>query len=119
MNSTENQAPTDRVKWSAVRDGIADRYQQDADYRSGWDKAARQYALASMIRGLRQERGVSQQELANRVGTSQAAIARLELGGAAPRLDTLERIAEALDMNLELRFEPRSEHVAKELDLAR
>jgi len=96
-----------RVKWSSVREKIADRYQHDPAYRAGWDKTARRHALASKIRTLRQERGLSQQELARRVGTSQAAIARLELGGAEPRLETLERIAEAFDMNLALHFEPR------------
>ena len=44
--------------------------------------------------------GLSQRELAELCGTTQSAIARLERGGRPPRIDTLLRIAEALDCDL-------------------
>lgn len=46
------------------------------------------------------EMGLSQRELAERVGTTQSAIARLERGGRPPRIDTLLNIADALDCDL-------------------
>jgi transcriptional regulator with XRE-family HTH domain len=51
---------------------------------------------------------MSQRELAELVGTTQSAIARLEGGGRPPRIDTLLRIAAALDCDLavELRAHP-------------
>lgn len=48
----------------------------------------------------RQELGLSQTEVAARMGTSQSAVARLEAGDADVRLSTLERYAAALGMEL-------------------
>ena len=50
--------------------------------------------------------GLSQRELAELVGTTQSAIARLERGGRPPRIDTLLRIAEALDCELLVELVP-------------
>ena len=55
----------------------------------------------------RQARGLSQRELAELVGTTQSAIARLERGGRPPRIDTLLRIADALDCDLVVDLKPR------------
>ena len=46
---------------------------------------------------LREARGPGQRELAERVGTTQSAIARREGGNISPSLPTLDNIAEALD----------------------
>ena len=46
--------------------------------------------------------GLSQADLAELVGTTQSAIARLESGGRPPRIDTLLRIANALDADLHI-----------------
>ena len=51
---------------------------------------------------------MSQRELAELCGTTQSAIARLERGGRPPRIDTLLRIAEALDCELVVDLVPRS-----------
>ena len=56
----------------------------------------------------RQAKGFSQRELAEIVGTTQSAIARLERGGRPPRIDTLLRIADALDCDLVVDLKPRS-----------
>ena len=50
----------------------------------------------SLLRQWRQEAGISQRELADRLGGQQPAIARLEAGGVSPNMRTVERIAEAL-----------------------
>jgi transcriptional regulator with XRE-family HTH domain len=51
--------------------------------------------------------GFSQRELAELVGTTQSAIARLERGGRPPRIDTLLKIADALDCDLVVELVPR------------
>ena len=51
---------------------------------------------------------LSQRELAELCGTTQSAIARLERGGRPPRIDTLLRIAEALDCELVVDLVPRA-----------
>lgn len=68
----------------------------------GWFFAA----IADRVTERRVEMGMSQRELAELVGTTQSAIARLERGGRPPRIDTLLRIAEALDCDLSVELIP-------------
>jgi predicted transcriptional regulator len=53
----------------------------------------------------RRDLGLSQTEVAARMGTSQSAVARLEAGGVDARLSTLERYAAALGGRLSVRLE--------------
>src|SRR6476469_6183246 len=69
----------------------------------GWFFAA----IAGKVSERRTAIGMSQRELAELVGTTQSAIARLERGGR-PRIDTLLKIAEALECELIVDLEPRS-----------
>jgi ribosome-binding protein aMBF1 (putative translation factor) len=64
--------------------------------------------IAEQVTSQRHARGLSQAELAELCGTTQSAIARLESGGRAPRIDTLLRIADALDCNLVVELRPRT-----------
>lgn len=65
-------------------------------------------AIAGQVTERRLELGLSQADLAGLVGTTQSAIARLESGGRPPRIDTLLRIANALDCELVVRLRPRT-----------
>jgi transcriptional regulator with XRE-family HTH domain len=65
-------------------------------------------ALGARIAEERARRSLSQRELAELTGTTQSAIARLEGGSRAARLDTLLRVANALDCALELDLRPRT-----------
>ena len=70
----------------------------------GWFFAA----IADQVTDRRRDLGLSQAELAELTGTTQSAIARLESGGRPPRIDTLLRIANALDCELEVELRPRT-----------
>jgi transcriptional regulator with XRE-family HTH domain len=62
-------------------------------------------ALGQLIYDLRTGAGLSQRELAERMGTTQSVISRLEEGGGAKnRIDTLARVAEALGRHLIVSF---------------
>jgi predicted transcriptional regulator len=63
--------------------------------------------IADKVAERRLEQGLSQRELAELVGTTQSAIARLERGGRPPRIDTLLNIADALDCDLHVDLVPR------------
>jgi transcriptional regulator with XRE-family HTH domain len=63
--------------------------------------------IADQVVARRTGRKLSQRELAELVGTTQSAIARLEAGGRPPRIDTLLRIADALDCELTVELRPR------------
>ncbi len=56
--------------------------------------------VGEKVRDAREAAGLSQRELAARMGTSQAAVARLEAGGVGATLTTLQRMAAALDLKV-------------------
>ncbi len=64
--------------------------------------------IADRVAERRIEMGLSQRELAELCGTTQSAIARLERGGRPPRIDTLLRIADALECDLAVELVPRA-----------
>ena len=64
--------------------------------------------IAGKVASRRLAMNMSQRELAELCGTTQSAIARLERGGRPPRIDTLLRIAEALDCELVVDLKPHS-----------
>jgi predicted transcriptional regulator len=64
--------------------------------------------IAGQVSERRRELGLSQVQLAELCGTTQSAIARLESGGRPPRIDTLQRIANALDCELAVELRARA-----------
>jgi HTH-type transcriptional regulator / antitoxin HipB len=73
--------------------------------RSGYQRTQRAAELGERIRALREASGISQAELARRIGSTQPSIARLEAGRVSPTLETLERVAAALDAELVVALE--------------
>ena len=65
--------------------------------------------IAAQVLARRRAWDLSQEELADLCGTTQSAIARLERGLRPPRIDTLLRIARALDAELIVELRPRTE----------
>ncbi|OFW65146.1 MAG: hypothetical protein A2135_03270 [Actinobacteria bacterium RBG_16_67_15] len=72
--------------------------------RRGRQDAKCSFELGSRVRLERERRGMTQAELAERMGTTQPAVARLEAGGVNPGLDTLRRVADALGLELVIEF---------------
>ena len=64
----------------------------------------RRRELVADLAARRRSLGLSQTEIAARMGTSQSAVARLEAGDNDVRISTLERYAAALDQRIEWRF---------------
>ena len=83
-------------------------------YLPGFDEVARRRrALAETLVARRLAVGMSQTEVAARMGTSQSAVARLESGQGDMRLSSLERYAAAVDQVIDWRLgEPDDEHGA-------
>jgi predicted transcriptional regulator len=67
--------------------------------------AKRRQALSGQLTALRHQLGVSQVEVAARMGTSQSAVARFEAGDLDVRLSTVERYTSALGARLEWRID--------------
>lgn len=74
-------------------------------YEEAYVETRQDRELGQLIYDLRTEAGLTQAELAKRMGTSQSAISRLEEGaGAPPKLETLLRLADALGRGLRISF---------------
>jgi predicted transcriptional regulator len=67
--------------------------------------AERRHSLSGQLLSLRREQGLSQTEVAARMGTSQSAVARFEAGDLDVRLSTVVRYATAVGGTLEWRIE--------------
>lgn len=65
-------------------------------------------SIGAQIKRIREEKHLTQTELATRTGTRQSNIARLESDRHVPTWSTLERVASALDSQLCVELQPRS-----------
>ena len=85
-----------------------DRYVgDDPERRSAYEQELLNAEIASLLYRLRAQAGLSQRELARRVGTTASVICRLEDADyEGHSLAMLRRIAAALDRRLEIRFVP-------------
>jgi len=94
-------------KFVPVEESVA-RWMQDPDFVREYDALEEEFALAAQIIGARARAraGLSQAELAERMNTSQSAIARLESGRSRPSTRTLRKLAEATGSKLRIVLEP-------------
>lgn len=74
-------------------------------FRKEWEDSEVEYQLGCKLIEARLKKNLSQRELAKKVGTSQAAISRIEAMNANPSIGFLKRLAEALGTKLKIRFE--------------
>jgi transcriptional regulator with XRE-family HTH domain len=86
---------TTRSDWD---DLAADELTEEA--RSAYEDEARISEFREFVHRLRSDAGLTQAELATRMGTTQSAIARMEGGGTRPTLETLEKLAAAVGSEL-------------------
>ncbi len=75
---------------------------KDKRVKKVYEKLGPEFAVIEMIIRKRIERGLSQKELARKIGTRQSAISRLESGTYNPSLSFLQKVSEALDAKLKI-----------------
>jgi len=83
-----------------------DEWHKDPEYRAEWAALDEEFALADTFIRARGAAGLTQQELAERMNTSQSYIARLEGGKETPSTRTLNRFAQATGHRVVIQFEP-------------
>ena len=76
--------------------------EERAVYDEAYEQAGVALRLAELFYDTRVAAGLSQTELAKRMGTSQPVIARIEGGGSTPTVDMLDRLARATGKRLEI-----------------
>ncbi len=93
-----------RQRWREIKAGRADPSERRAEYL----EAVADEELGRRLRELRLQAGLTQAELAARVGISQPNVARLESGVNPPNLSTLRKIADALSADVVVAFQKRA-----------
>ncbi len=66
------------------------------------------YQIINQLLYLRKERNLTQKELAELINTTQSCVARLESGKYNPSLRFLQKIADACDKKIEIKFIPKT-----------
>lgn len=101
----DEQPTGDRLKAIGTSHEVASaRRSQNAEYRAERARLTAYEDLARLVMWRRQALGLSQQQLAERMGTSHSAISRIEGGQHATSVETLRRLAAALDSKLVVGF---------------
>jgi len=85
-------------------DAIHKKWMKDPEYRREYERLAFEFEIVRQIIDARIKRKITQEELAKRMGTGQAVISRLETANAKPSLSLIQRLADALNLKVELRF---------------
>ena len=79
----------------------------DPKTRAEYDAVANEFEMARELIAARARAGLSQGEVAKRMGTTQSVVARLESGKRPPSMRTVERFAQAVGGHLVFRIEPQ------------
>ena len=82
------------------------KWMKDPEYRKAHAALAPEFELARAVIEARVQAGLTQQQLASRMDTTQSAIARLESGRSRPSTQTLAKLAAATGTRLHITFEP-------------
>lgn len=80
-------------------------WMKDPDFRIEYEALEGEYAVIRALIAARTRAGLTQEELALRMGTTQSAIARMEGGGVNPSIGALRRYAEATGTRLKVTLE--------------
>ena len=81
-------------------------WKKDPKYVAAYEALESEFALASALIEARSEADMTQEDVAQAMGTTQAVVARLESGKVLPSTRTLERFARATRTRLRISFEP-------------
>lgn len=101
-----------RTLGSSASAAAARRAARNAAYRAERARVAEFHAIAKLVIHRRTVLGITQRELARRIGTQETAISRLESGRHATNVRTLRRVFEALGSHLVVGYERLSTDAA-------
>ena len=80
---------------------------KEPKYRKAYEALEEEFVLASAVIDVRNRAGLTQAQLARKMGTTQPVVARLESGRTRPSMRSLERLAEATGSRSRISFVPR------------
>ena len=82
------------------------RNEQDEEFRAEWQALEPEEQIIKAMLETRNQKNMTQKELADLTGISQADISRLEKGNANPSIKTLKRLAAGMGMTMKIEFVP-------------
>ncbi len=77
---------------------------KDPKVRKEYERLQPEYAVISAMIEARIKKGITQEELAKKLGTKQSVISRLESGRANPSILFLKKLASALNLSFQIKF---------------
>jgi ribosome-binding protein aMBF1 (putative translation factor) len=89
-------------------DDLHDDWMKDPKYRREYQAIEEEFSLTAAMIEARSRAGMTQEQVARRMKTTQAAIARLESKSGRPSTRTLQRYAKATGSRLRISFEPEA-----------
>jgi ribosome-binding protein aMBF1 (putative translation factor) len=84
------------------------KWRKEPGYEAAYATLDEEFALAAALIKARSEAELTQEDVAKKMGTTQAVIARLESGRSLPSTRTLQRFAAATGTRLQIAFAPTS-----------
>ena len=84
---------------------LKEKWAKDLEFRVEYDALEEEFTLAAALIDARVKASMTQEQVAKAMGTTQAAIARLESGKTPPSTRTLQRFAKATGTKLRISFE--------------
>jgi phage-related protein/DNA-binding XRE family transcriptional regulator len=87
-------------------DDLHKKWMKNPKYRREYEALDEEFSLAAALIEARARAGLTQEQVAQRMKTTQAVVARLEGGGSMPSTRTLEKYAKATGTRLKISFEP-------------
>lgn len=92
-----------------THDKMISEWKKDAEFQKAYDALEDEFLLFDTMLAARRTEGLTQEEVAKRMGTKKSAIARLEASGGkekhSPSINTLRKYAEAVNCQLVVKFE--------------
>ncbi len=86
-------------------DDLHKKWTKNPKYRREYQAMEQQFSLSAALIEARAQAGLTQEQVAQRMKTTQAVIARMEGGGRIPSTRTLQKYAKATAMRLRISFE--------------
>ncbi len=86
---------------------LRERWMKDPNFRTEYDALDEEFALAAALIDARAQAHLTQAQVASRMETTQAYVAKMEGLKVNPSVATLRRFAEATGTRLKITFEPR------------
>lgn len=88
-------------------DDLLDELLVDSEFKKEWDDIQPEIEILKALSDARLKSGITQKELAKKCGISQGDISKIEHGKKNPSIKLLQRIADGMNMRLEIKFVPK------------